>query len=112
MDYLALAIMLYKGTLPKLSKALIILLRQSIDWKVEALMILATTNSPWDLDEALRRRLEKRIFIPLPDRDSRASMFRIHLKGVQCDECCRFEELADMTAGFSGADIKVGGQIL
>jgi katanin p60 ATPase-containing subunit A1 len=50
-------------------------------------MVLATSNCPWDLDEALRRRLEKRIYIPLPDAEARSAMFRIHLKGVKVRPC-------------------------
>ena len=37
-------------------------------------MVLAASNCPWDLDEAFRRRLEKRISVPLPDQKSREQM--------------------------------------
>ena len=52
------------------------------------MMVLATTNCPWDLDEALRRRLEKRIYIPLPDATARQTMFNLYLRDVKvsCDE--------------------------
>lgn len=39
--------------------------RSGIDDKV--IMVLAATNHPWDIDEAFRRRFEKRIYIPMPD---------------------------------------------
>ena len=45
--------------------------------------VLAATNFPWDLDEALRRRLEKRIYIPLPDLDARRDLLKINLKDVE-----------------------------
>ena len=51
-------------------------------------MILGATNTPWELDSALRRRLEKRIFTPLPTLKARAEI----LKASMGDEKCSLSE--------------------
>ena len=42
-------------------------------------MVLAATNFPWDIDEALRRRLEKRIYIPLPTLEGREALLKVNI---------------------------------
>lgn len=49
-------------------------------------VVLAATNFPWDIDEALRRRLEKRIYIPLPEKEERLELLNINLKVCRRDE--------------------------
>ena len=46
-------------------------------------MVLAATNFPWDIDEALRRRLEKRIYISLPGPAERKELMHINLKVIR-----------------------------
>ncbi|CAD7704545.1 unnamed protein product [Ostreobium quekettii] len=70
-------------------------------------MVLATTNCPWDLDEAMRRRLEKRIYIPLPDHKARERMLEINLKGVKRAASVDLRKLAESMAGHSGADVRL-----
>ncbi|VDK42525.1 unnamed protein product [Anisakis simplex] len=68
-------------------------------------LVLAATNFPWDLDEALRRRLEKRIYIALPDKDDRLQLLKLALAEVVIDEDVDLDEVADRLDGYSGADI-------
>lgn len=67
--------------------------------------VLAATNFPWLLDEALRRRLEKRIYIPLPDTVGRQQLFDINLKTVKLAEDVCLPDIAERLNGYSGADI-------
>ena len=45
-------------------------------------VVLGASNLPWELDEAFRRRLEKRIYIPLPDVEGRKGLIRIAMEGT------------------------------
>lgn len=68
-------------------------------------MVLAATNFPWELDEALRRRLEKRIYIPLPDQGARRELLGINLRGMSVAADVSLDELAERTEGYSGDDL-------
>jgi len=69
-------------------------------------MVLATTNKPWDLDEAIRRRLEKRIYIPLPSLECRIGLLKHYLSSLKLDPSISIEKLAQLTENYSCADIK------
>lgn len=71
----------------------------------KTVMVLAATNFPWDIDEALRRRLEKRVYIPLPGMEGREALLKINLRDVKLDPDVNLTEIAEKLEGFSGADI-------
>ncbi|WIA42532.1 hypothetical protein OEZ86_008515 [Tetradesmus obliquus] len=68
-------------------------------------VVLAATNFPWDIDEALRRRLEKRIYIPLPQHEERLELLHINLKGIDIEPNVNFDVVAGKLGGYSGDDI-------
>ncbi|XP_028857891.1 katanin p60 ATPase-containing subunit A1-like [Denticeps clupeoides] len=68
-------------------------------------MVLAATNFPWDIDEALRRRLEKRIYIPLPSARGRVELLKISLKELELADDVDLGKIAEQMEGYSGADI-------
>ncbi|KAK3097489.1 hypothetical protein FSP39_010115 [Pinctada imbricata] len=78
---------------------------QSEDGESKIVMVLAATNFPWDLDEALRRRLEKRIYIPLPTAKGREDLLKINLKEVKLAKDVNLAKIAEKLEGYSGADI-------
>ncbi|XP_077295989.1 katanin p60 ATPase-containing subunit A-like 2 [Arctopsyche grandis] len=76
--------------------------------KADNILFLVTSNLPWEIDPALLRRLEKRIYIPLPHFEARIEMFRrlITMSGVAYDKQICFRKLAEATDGYSGSDIR------
>ncbi|KAI3684265.1 hypothetical protein L6452_33486 [Arctium lappa] len=75
------------------------------DGSRKIVMVLAATNFPWDIDEALRRRLEKRIYIPLPNFESRKELIKINLKTVEVAADVDISDVARRTEGYSGDDL-------
>ncbi|KAG2446187.1 hypothetical protein HXX76_000780 [Chlamydomonas incerta] len=67
--------------------------------------VLAATNFPWDIDEALRRRLEKRVYIPLPGQAQRLQLLKINLRDVAVAPDVNLEAVAGQMDGYSGDDI-------
>ncbi|XP_075943513.1 vacuolar protein sorting-associated protein 4B-like [Anarhichas minor] len=74
----------------------------------EGILVLGATNIPWTLDSAIRRRFEKRIYIPLPEAHARSFMFKLHLGSTPNSLAeADFVTLGQKTEGYSGADISV-----
>eukprot|EP00177_Eucheuma_denticulatum_P002609 GFKZ01004686.1.p1 GENE.GFKZ01004686.1~~GFKZ01004686.1.p1 ORF type:complete len:451 (-),score=87.30 GFKZ01004686.1:1358-2710(-) len=74
----------------------------------DGVLLLGATNIPWGLDDALLRRMERRIYIPLPEEHARAAMFKLHIGNTPCDLSEEdYKELAAATEGYSGADIGI-----
>ena len=70
-------------------------------------VVIGATNRINDLDEALRRpgRFDREIEIGIPDRDGRREILTIHTRGMPVDEDVNLDRFADITHGYSGADI-------
>lgn len=71
-------------------------------------LVLGATNVPWELDPAMRRRFEKRVYIALPEVVARTGMFKLNLgdtpHSITEEE---FYKLGERSEGYSGSDIKV-----
>ncbi|KAJ5495969.1 hypothetical protein N7539_001085 [Penicillium diatomitis] len=69
-------------------------------------LIMVATNRPFDLDDAVLRRLARRLLVDLPTEQDRDAILRIHLKDEQLDSSVDLAELARRTPLYSGSDLK------
>jgi katanin p60 ATPase-containing subunit A1 len=67
--------------------------------------VLCASNLPWQLDAALLRRLEKRVYVPLPGTESRGLMLKKHLDARVAEGVDVVAAAAARTENYSGADI-------
>ncbi len=70
-------------------------------------IVMAATNRPEILDPALLRpgRFDRQVMVDLPDRQGRLEILKIHARQVILAENASLEAIAQMTPGFSGADL-------
>lgn len=73
--------------------------------ETKVVMVLAATNYPWLIDEAFRRRFEKRIHIGMPNREARRSLLDISLSSMKVSEEVDLERIADDLDSYSASDI-------
>ncbi|PHT80530.1 hypothetical protein T459_18582 [Capsicum annuum] len=72
----------------------------------ERVLVLAATNRPFDLDEAVIRRLPRRLMVNLPDAPNREKILRVILAKEELASNVDLEAIANMAEGYSGSDLK------
>ncbi|PWA52722.1 P-loop containing nucleoside triphosphate hydrolases superfamily protein [Artemisia annua] len=68
-------------------------------------MVLAATNRPSELDEAILRRLPQAFEIGIPDRKERAAILKVILKGERTEDDIDLDSIAAMCEGYTGSDL-------
>lgn len=71
-------------------------------------LVLGATNTPWAVDAAFRRpgRFDRVLFVPPPDREARAAILALHVKGRPGAAELDVDAIAKRTQGYSGADLE------
>ncbi|KAL1132114.1 hypothetical protein AAG570_010072 [Ranatra chinensis] len=68
--------------------------------------VLCATNCPWDIDSAFMRRFQRRIYVPLPDREARLTLMKNKCAGINNDMSDDdWNSVLDKTEGYSGSDL-------
>lgn len=67
-------------------------------------LVLGATNRPWDLDDAVIRRMPKRLYVPLPDATARKALLTGLLRGQRAERGIP-DAIAQRTEGYTGSDL-------
>jgi len=73
---------------------------------LDRVVVIGSTNRPYDLDEAVLRRMPRRILVNLPDSDTREQILRVVLKDNKLSSNVNLSDIAARLKGYSGSDIK------
>lgn len=68
-------------------------------------MVLAATNRPSELDEAILRRLPQSFEIGMPDRRERAEILKVILRGEKVEANIDYDRIASLCEGYTGSDL-------
>lgn len=81
---------------------------QGVGTDNQGVLVLGATNLPWVLDSAIRRRFEKRIYIPLPEAQARVKMFELSIGDTPSNiDKSDLKKAANKADGYSGADVGI-----
>nr|XP_057903620.1 fidgetin-like protein 1 [Doryrhamphus excisus] len=72
----------------------------------KSVLVIGATNRPQEIDEAVRRRFVKRVYVPLPDQSGIEDLLKSLLSQYDCDvQKNEYKELSEKLIGYSGSDI-------
>jgi len=74
--------------------------------RMSRVYVIGATNKPWSLDDAFKRRFQKRIYIPLPSSKSRMELIQKYLQNIVIAEGTHLAQIVTETEGYSASDIR------
>ncbi|KZV99519.1 AAA-domain-containing protein, partial [Exidia glandulosa HHB12029] len=81
-------------------------LKSGSENKASSVIVVGATNRPQDLDDAILRRLPRRVLVDLPTAVQREKIIRSYLAGEDTDASVDISSLAERTVAYSGSDLK------